>query len=89
MRWEKPETMPRLAEGASPPDAIVWLREGHERLRGHIAALQDDDELLRQRHAWSLAFTVETRMVITIMLAHDAYHAGEINHIRALAQGND
>ncbi len=89
IRWEKPETMPRLAEGTSPKHAIAWLREAHQRLLGNVAALQDDDQLLRQRYAWSLSFTVETRMVITIMLAHDAYHGGEINHIRALAQRND
>jgi uncharacterized damage-inducible protein DinB len=89
MRWAKPETMPRLAEGTSPDDAMAWLRRGHQSLRDHVAALSDDSELLRQRHAWSLGSTVETRKVITIMLTHDAYHAGEINHIRALAQGND
>jgi uncharacterized damage-inducible protein DinB len=89
IRWEKPESMPGLAEGTSPNDAIAWLREGHERLRGHVATLADDAELPGQRYAWSLAFTVETRMVITIMVQHDAYHAGEINHIRALAQDND
>jgi hypothetical protein len=89
MRWEKRETMPHLAAGTSPEEAIAWVRRGHQSLRDHVAALADDSELLQPRHAWSLKFTVETRMVITIMLAHDAYHAGEINHIRALAQGND
>jgi hypothetical protein len=89
MRWDRPESMPRLAEGTPPDEAIDWMRRGHQSLRDHVAALPDDSELLRPRHAWSLSFTVETRMVITIMTLHDAYHGGEINHIRALAQGND
>jgi hypothetical protein len=89
MRWDKPETMPRLAEGTSPREAIAWLREGQRGLRDHVAELPDDSELLQPRYAWSLDYTLETRKVIAIMTSHDAYHAGEINHIRALAQGND
>jgi len=30
-----------------------------------------------------------TRDIIRIMIAHDFYHAGEINHIRAQLQGTD
>jgi hypothetical protein len=32
---------------------------------------------------------METRKIVAGMTLHDIYHAGEINHIRALAQGND
>jgi hypothetical protein len=53
------------------PSAIAWLSMGHERLRGGVAALADDAELL------------------VTMIQHDLYHAGEINHLRALHQGND
>jgi hypothetical protein len=31
----------------------------------------------------------ETRWFIVTMIEHNLYHAGEINHIRALSQGND
>jgi len=31
----------------------------------------------------------ETRWIIAVMIEHDLYHAGEINHIRALRQRND
>jgi hypothetical protein len=31
----------------------------------------------------------ETRWIITAMIQHDLYHAGEINHLRALIQGTD
>lgn len=30
-----------------------------------------------------------TRRIIEIMIAHDFYHAGEINHLRALLQDDD
>lgn len=83
---------PRLDGDAATvdlPSAMAWLRLGHERLRGGIAALTDDAELLRPRRTnwgeWR-----ETRWVIVVtMIQHDLYHAGEINHLRALHQGND
>jgi hypothetical protein len=28
-------------------------------------------------------------MIISIMIEHDVYHAGEINHLRSLMQGTD
>ncbi len=69
------------------PAAIEWLREGHERLRQSIAAL-DDAELQRLRWHHSGKYK-ETRWIISVMIQHDLYHAGEINYIRALHQQND
>jgi len=31
----------------------------------------------------------ETRWIIAVMIEHDLYHAGEINHIRSLFEGED
>ena len=31
----------------------------------------------------------ETRWIISVMITHDLYHAGEINHIRCLSQRDD
>ena len=76
-------------ETADIASAIAWLRMGHERLRGGVAALADDTELLRPRRT-NWGELRETRWVIVVtMLQHDLYHAGEINHLRALHQGND
>ena len=71
------------------PDAIVdWLCEGQRRLRESVSALEDDGELMRPRRApWGL--DGETRWLINMMIQHDLYHSGEINHIRALRQRND
>jgi uncharacterized damage-inducible protein DinB len=89
MRWSQPDTMPKIAESTSAEEVFDWLRTGHQQLRGHVAALDDDSELLRLRYGWSLSDPLETRKILTIMITHDSYHAGEINHIRALLQETD
>lgn len=67
---------------------IDWLREGHALFRGYVAAMENDYELMTPRKSnWGEEY--ETRWLIATILQHDVYHAGEINHIRALAQGND
>jgi hypothetical protein len=85
-RWEDFDR-----EGARPvetvPSAIAWLRAGQACLRGSIAQL-DDAELERPRRT-NWGELKPTRWIIQVMIAHDLYHAGEINHLRALRQGND
>ncbi len=80
-----------MVEGADVtdkiPSAIKWLRDAHEHLRQSIAVL-DDAELLRPRMT-NWGELKETRWIITTMIQHDLYHAGEINHIRSLCQGSD
>jgi hypothetical protein len=72
----------------SVDSAIGWLQVGQERLRRGIAVLTDDAELVRLRMTnwgeWK-----ETRWIITTMIQHDLYHAGEINHLRSLRQDTD
>jgi len=67
--------------------AIEWLREGQARLRHNITLL-DDTELLRPRMT-HMDRLKETRWIIAVMIQHDLYHAGEINHIRALRHQDD
>src|SRR5436853_583974 len=80
LTWDAP-----LVEGgdalAALAPAIEWLREGQERLRHSIAAL-DDGELLRPRMT-NWGELKETRWIVAVLLQHDLYHAGEINHIRS------
>jgi hypothetical protein len=69
-------------------EMINWLREGQTVFRGCVEGLAEDSELLVMRKSnWGQEY--ETRWLIAAMIEHDLYHAGEINHIRALAQGND
>lgn len=68
-------------------EALAWLRVGQERLRQSIAAL-DDAELLRLRMT-NWGELKETRWIIAVMIEHDLYHAGEINHLRSLRHQHD
>lgn len=78
----------RTVDPEPPMDTVVeWLREGHRRLREHIAAM-DDSELFAPRRQPEGEMR-ETRWIIANMIRHDGYHAGEINHIRALSEAND
>lgn len=89
MRGDQPPLVP--AEGArSRPhkELLDWLTEGHHRWLATVRALDDDSELERERLA-NWGDRLPTRVLIRIMIAHDFYHAGEINHIRALLHGTD
>ena len=68
-------------------EATLWLREGHARLRESIAVLSDAELLRPRMTSWDEL--KETRWIITMIIQHDLYHAGEINHLRALHQQND
>jgi uncharacterized damage-inducible protein DinB len=87
LTWEDPlvDGVDALASSAS---AIEWLRAGQERLRRSIAALDDDAELLRLRLT-NWGEHEETRWIIAVLIQHDLYHAGEINHLRSLHQATD
>ena len=88
MRWDSPVSLPGIRRDASRDEVLAWLREGQRMLRGSAATLDSDEELLRMRRSnWGQEY--ETRWLISVMIEHDLYHAGEINHIRALGQGND
>jgi hypothetical protein len=88
MNWENEGSIPSI-EASTPRDEVLdWLRQGQERLRSHVAALKDDLELLTLRpDIWGTQH--ETRWLMNTMVQHDLYHAGELNHIRALRHLND
>ena len=86
--YDDPPATPPGSTIATPQAAIEWLREGHEYLTASIDQLGTDTELAvaRKAHWGQLA---PTELLITITLQHDLYHAGEINHARALLQDTD
>jgi len=53
-----------------------------------IRALQEDGELDHPRLT-NWGELLPTMIIIQIMIGHDYYHAGEINHLRSLLQVND
>jgi hypothetical protein len=77
-----------FAGGGSPADVMAWLEAAHARLVDHVGALEDDAELDKDR-ATNWGEQAPTRWIIAAMITHDAYHAGEINHVRSLLDGDD
>jgi uncharacterized damage-inducible protein DinB len=88
LQWGTPQVEPSPEAAVPREELLPWLEGAHQRLVGHVAALVDDDELDRPRMTnWGELRT--TRWIITAMITHDAYHAGEINHLRSLLEGDD
>jgi uncharacterized damage-inducible protein DinB len=89
LRGDQPPLIP-AGEARSRPreELLAWLREGHKRWLASVRALPDDSELDRERLT-NWGERLPTRVIIRIMIAHDLYHAGEINHLRAMLQSTD
>jgi hypothetical protein len=89
LRGDRPPLIP--ADGASSrprSELMEWLMAGHDKWLASIRSLSDDSELDQDRLT-NWGDRLPTRGLIRIMIGHDFYHAGEINHIRALLQGTD
>ena len=85
--WDDPTLLPWKDGEAPRQEAIAWVTEAHERLMDHVRALDDRDlDTLRPTN-WGEER--ETRWLLSTLLQHDTYHAGEINHIRALVIRDD
>ena len=76
-------------EGASEMSEVIpWIEAAHQRLVDHVAGLMDDAELDVPRLT-NWGELRPTRWIIAAMITHDAYHAGEINHLRSLLGPDD
>lgn len=89
LQGDQPPLIPWNGAPSRPRDELIaWLTEGHHKWLASVLALHDDSELDQERLTnWGAH--LPTRTIIRIMIGHDFYHAGEINHIRALLQGTD
>ena len=91
LTWEDPLANEKLLTEPSPAgigELLGFLKQAHDRLRAQVGALADDAELVRPRRT-NWGDMAETRWIIKTTIEHDLYHAGEINRLRALRQGND
>ncbi len=89
MRGDQPPLVPASGARSRPhKELLEWLTQGHRRWLASVRALTDDSELERERLT-NWGDRLPTRIILRIMIAHDFYHAGEINHLRALLHGND
>ena len=87
LAFESPEVEPWPVGKGPKPAVEAWLREMHARLVGHVAELSDSDLTGFRPANWGEMR--ETRWLLNTLLQHDLYHAGEINHIRSLLDGDD
>ena len=85
--WDDPDLQPWPVGEAPREEAIDWLKDKHATLRSHVAALSENDLDTPRKTNWGEMR--ETRWLISVLMQHDTYHAGEINHVRSLLAGND
>ena len=89
LRGDQPPLIPPGGARSRPKDELLaWLRAGQDHWLACVHALIEDSELEVERMT-NWGETLPTRTILLIMIEHDVYHAGEINHLRALLQGND
>jgi uncharacterized damage-inducible protein DinB len=87
LTWESPEVAPWPEFEAPMAETLDWLRASHAALMAHVRGLTDDDLLVTRPANWGELR--ETRWLLSVLLEHDVYHAGEINRTRALLAGED
>jgi len=85
--WDDPDLAKPVRAGGSVAEAIAWLRETQGAFRDGIAGCTDDELATTPTGYWDKP--TELQWSIEVLIQHDVYHAGEINHIRALRHGND
>jgi hypothetical protein len=74
--------------GTTPESITAWLRAAHAEFRNAIAILSDD-QLSKPCLEMEGGPAWDVRRLVENQIQHTLYHVGEINHLRALLQGND
>lgn len=88
LRFATPEVEP-WTEGAAPQaDVMTWLEKAQAELVRHVKGLGSDAELDVPRMT-NWGELMPTRWIVSAMITHDAYHAGEINHLRSILGTDD
>lgn len=85
--WDDVHAECRDRAGTDIDPLVEWAREGHRAFMAGMASL-DDEDLAAMTTKWHGARDTKAE-VIAVMIQHDCYHAGEINHLRALHQQRD
>lgn len=88
LEFATPAVEPFTPGSSDRADVMAWLEAAHDRLAAHVGALADDAELDRPRLT-NWGEMRPTRWIVGSMITHDAYHAGEINHLRSQLDGDD
>lgn len=77
----------RTLAGTGTGELVEWAREGHAAFMAGMSSLEDAN-LAEMTTKWHGARDTKAE-VIAVMIQHDCYHAGEINHLRAIHQRRD
>ncbi len=89
LRGDQPPLIPDAGASSRPIQELLrWLKQGHQKWLSSVRQQSDDSQLERERLT-NWGEWMNTRSIIRIMIGHDYYHAGEINHLRSLLQEND
>ena len=87
LTWESEEVQP-WPDGEAPlADTLDWLRRAHAYLMDDVRQLSDADLSALRWANWGEQR--ETRWLLSMLMQHDTYHAGEINRIRSALSGED
>ena len=87
LTWESSEVEPWPPDDSPMTEVLDWLRDVHATLMGHVRDLSDVD--LGQPRMANWGEEKETRWLLSTLLQHDVYHAGEINRMRSVLAGED
>ena len=87
-RFATPEVEPWHLGESEMAEVLPWLERVHGELVAHVQGLVGDDELEAERLT-NWGEHRPTRWIVAAMITHDAYHAGEINHLRSLLGDDD
>jgi uncharacterized damage-inducible protein DinB len=83
--WEAAAAV--AATKRSKEDVVAWATEAHEAILAAVSKLTDHDLGAPRAAHWG--GIVPTRRILLTLIGHAYYHAGEINHLRSVLQGND
>ena len=87
LRFGTPQVEP-YAAGGTIEEVRAWLETVHAQFAANVMGLGDDDELdLPRPTNWGEERP--TRWIVAAMITHNAYHAGEINHLRSVLGTDD
>ena len=87
MQWHLPPAWPANWQTMPRDKVLAWLDEGQAKLTRSLAALDDESMESPRRTSWGETWPAHD--IIRVMIEHDLYHAGEINHLRSILLRSD
>ncbi|HKS92403.1 MAG TPA: DinB family protein [Tepidiformaceae bacterium] len=80
--WTSPIVDPWPSSEPHMREVIEWMEAGHRKLMRHVEELDAAAMTALRSAPWGEPR--ETRWLLSVLLQHDLYHAGEVNHLRSV-----